>query len=295
MLDSRLKTFITVSKTENITKAANLLNLSQPAVSQQIKFLEDCYKVKLIKIEGRQFKLTNEGKMFLQYCKEMESISLRIETNLKDRFAVNKSYSIGATMTIGAYILPYLLGEHKKLNPRTDIMLYVNNNAAVLQKVLNHEVHLGIVEGLFDQTKFKYRKLKDDELILAVSPQHGFAHMKNVLIDELLKGNLILRENGSGTRDIFEKAVINKGYKPSDIKPYMEIGNINAIISLVQSNLGYTIISQEAVKESIKNGTIKKISMRDLKIVRSFNFIYMADGALDFVNEFMDFCCKNYK
>jgi len=134
MIDSRLKTFIAVSKTENITKAANLLNLSQPAVSQQIKFLEDYYKVKLIKIEGRQFNLTDEGEMFLQYCKEMESISLRIEANLKDRFAVYKSYSIGATMTIGAYIMPYLLGEHKKLYPNTDIMLYVNNNAAVLQK-----------------------------------------------------------------------------------------------------------------------------------------------------------------
>jgi len=156
-------------------------------------------------------------------------------------------------------------------------------------------VQLGIVEGLFDNAVFKYRKLKDDELILAVSPQHEFANMKNVSIDDLLKGHLILRENGSGTRDIFEKAVINKGYKPSDIKPYMEIGNINAIISLVQSNLGYTIISQEAVKESIKNGTIKKISIRDLKIVRSFNFVYTDDGAQDFINELIDFCCKNYK
>ncbi|GCD08573.1 LysR family transcriptional regulator [Clostridium tagluense] len=288
MLDIRLVTFITLASTKSFTKSAALLNITQPAVSQHIKFLEESYEVRLIAKQGKGFNLTEEGLILLKYAEQIDVLYRRLEMNLKNKSASIKTYNIGASMTIGGYVLPYLLGEHKKLYENIDILLQVNNTEEILKKLVNGKIDFAMIEGLFDKNKFKYKKFKEDELVLAVSKDHAFAKIKEVDIEEVINGNLILREKGSGTRDILENSLIKLGYQLNDLKGYMEIGSISAIKSLVELNLGYTIISRESIRKELKIGTIKEVAIVGFRIKREFNFVYLYQEK--FIEEFMDFC-----
>src|SRR5659263_729976 len=122
-MDSKLTTFINVAKLKSYTRAAEMLNITQPAVSQHIKQLEEYYKVKLIKKKGRQISLTEEGELLLKNAKEFETNSLLLKRKLKNKSAAIKRYNIGATLTIGEFVLPYLLGDYKKQHNNIDIMI----------------------------------------------------------------------------------------------------------------------------------------------------------------------------
>ncbi|MCY6485155.1 LysR family transcriptional regulator [Clostridium aestuarii] len=295
MLDTRLITFLTVAKIKNYTRAAQILNLTQPAVSQHIKFLEEYYRVKFIEKKGRSIELTEEGEEFLKYVKEIELKERGIYKKLRNKTAIEKKYNIGATLTIGGYVLPYILGKYKEKYPNIEVILTVNNTQEILKKILREEIDLGVVEGPFDRNKFKYKKLKEDELVLAVSPKHEFAQKKYVEIEEIFKGKLILREEGSGTRKYFENTLVEEGYTPKDLNIYMEIGSIDAIKALVEANLGYTIISKTAIQRECNNETIKIIPMKNKKLdricfYREFNFVYLERSINDSLKEFMKFC-----
>ena len=203
-MDIRLQTFITVAKIKSFTKASEILNITQPAVSQHIKFLEEYYGVIFIKKCGKSIKLTEEGKILYKYAIELNSIYRNLEAEFRNKDNINKTYYIGASMTIGGYILPYILAECRNCYKNIDILLQVNNTEEIIKKLLNRKIDLALIEGTFDKEKFKYIKYKDDELVLAVSHLHEFAKYENISLDKVLKGRLILREKGSGTREIFK-------------------------------------------------------------------------------------------
>ncbi|MBU3071983.1 LysR family transcriptional regulator [Clostridium estertheticum] len=291
-MDIRLQTFITVTKIKSFTKASEILNITQPAVSQHIKFLEEYYGVIFIKKCGKSIKLTVEGKILYKYAIELNSIYRNLEAEFRNKDNINKTYYIGASMTIGGYILPYILADYRNCYKNIDILLQVNNTEEIIKKLLNRTIDLALIEGNFDREKFKYIKYKDDELVLAVSHLHEFAKYKNITLDKVLKGKLILREKGSGTREIFENDLLQMGYDLKYFKPYMELGSITAIKSLVEANLGYSIISKETVKKEVESGIIKIIPIKGLRIFREFNFVYIKDSDEEFVNTFIGFCLK---
>lgn len=290
MIDSKIITFLNVAKLKSYTRAAEMLNLTQPAVSQHIKQLEEYYKVKLIMKKGRQLLLTEEGELLLRYAKEFEANSITVERELKNKSAIIKRYNIGATLTIGEFVLPHLLGEYKRLHNNIDIIMQVHNLEDICKQLSDGSIDLGIVEGPFDKSKFNYKKLKDDELVLAAAPMSNIAKKELVTLGDIINGEkLIMREKGSGTRMVFENKLIELGINISEIKIYMEVGSIGAIKSLVQADLGYTVISIEAIKKEVEAGTLAVIPIEDIKIMREFNFIYTDYGQQDFIKEFIDF------
>ncbi|MCX7709492.1 MAG: LysR family transcriptional regulator [Clostridia bacterium] len=294
MMDSKLITFIQVAQLKSYTKAAEMLNLTQPAVTQHIRHLEENYKVKLIKRIGRHIALTEEGELLLQYAKEFDSKAVAVERKLRNKSALVKRYNIGATLTIGEYVLPQLLGKHKRFNSHIDIILQVSNLEAIVKKLISGEIDLGIVEGPFDTSKFFYEKLKDDELVLVTSPLNSFVKRSKVKMTDVIgSGKLIHREKGSGTRLVFENKLLELGYSLSDVQVYMEVGSIGAIKSLVEANLGYTIISKEAVKREIDAGSLVMIPIEGVRIMREFNFIYLDHSPKDFLSGFMNFLIKS--
>ncbi|MBL4938352.1 LysR family transcriptional regulator [Clostridium sp. YIM B02515] len=293
MLDVRLITFITVARIKSFTKAAEILNLTQPAVSQHIKYLEEYYGVGLIKKTGKEIDLTEEGLILYKYAKELEILYRNLETEIRNKSGIHKSYKVGASMTVGGYVLPYILAEYKREHPNTDMLLQVNNTEEIISKLLNRKLDLALVEGNFDRNKFSYKKFKDDEMVLAVSDKHEFAKKDKVSIEEILKGELIIREKGSGTREIFENMLKELGYDINSFNPYMELGSISAIKSLVEENLGYTIISKETIKRELKQGGIKIVPIEGMQIYREFNFIYLKGSNEKFINEFIKFCYMN--
>lgn len=298
MLEARLLTFLTVAKIKNYTKSARILNLTQPAVSQHIKYLEENYGVKFIKKNGRNIELTQEGEEFLKYVKELEIKDRGIYKKLKNKSFLEKYYNIGATLTIGGYVLPKILGRYKEHYPNIEIILTVNNTKEILRKLLREEIDLGLVEGPFDRNKFGYKRLKEDELILAFSPKHEFSKGEYVQLKDVLSGKLILREEGSGTRKHFENALLDEGYSLNDLNIYMEVGSIDAIKALVEANLGYTIISKVAIERELKLGVIKTLPIKNngvnvVNFYREFYFVYLLGSMNKYLSNFMEFCFES--
>lgn len=292
LLDIRLLTFITVVKAKSYTRAAEILNITQPAVSQHIKFLEDEYGVQLVKKQGRGFDLTEEGIILFNQAEEIEVLYRALEMKLKNKSAIIKKYNVGASMTIGGYVLPYILAKYKKIYQNVNILLQVNNTEEILEKLIAGKLDFALIEGPFDKSRFMFKKLKDDELVLAVGAESDFAKKTKVSMKEILSGNLILREEGSGTRKIFENKLIELGYGLEELNGYMEIGNISAIKSLIELNLGYSIISKETIKKEISQGIIKVIAIEDVRIFREFYFVYLQKD--EFIDSFIEFCCDSF-
>ncbi len=290
MIDIKLLTFITVARKKNFTRAGNALNITQPAVSQHIKALEEYYSVKLMHKCGKQMELTEEGTLLFKHALELDRLSKMIRLELENKSAIIKKYNVGATLTIGGYVLPTIIGQYRKVHENIDIILHVENTEAILKKLFNGEINMGVIEGPFDRSRVNYKKYRDDELVLAFSPIHPFAHRGSVSIEEVLQDKLILREKGSGTRKVFEDRLLASGYKLEDMNLYMEIGSIMALISLVESNLGCTIISKEAIKSSLKDNRLKTIPIKDFEIYREFNFIYLDELNRSFIDKFIKFC-----
>ena len=292
MVDVRLQTFITLAQIKSYTKASEILNITQPAVSQHIKFLEEYYGVIFIKKAGRTIKLTEEGKILLKYAKELDNVNRSLEAELNNKSSFTKTYNVGASLTIGGYVLPFVLAEYKNNFKNIDILLQVNNTEEIIEKLLKRKVDLALVEGNFNKEKLKYTKFKDDELVLVVSNAHEFSKLKYIKMEEVLKGKLILREKGSGTREIFENKILEMGYDLKEFKPYMELGSISAIKSLVEANLGYSIMSKETVKKEVELSRVKIVKIKGVSILREFNFVYLEDSNQEFVKHFINFCLK---
>ncbi|WP_138204141.1 LysR family transcriptional regulator [Haloimpatiens lingqiaonensis] len=290
MIDTKLRTFITVSQTKNFTKAAALLNMTQPAISQHIKFLEEYYNVKLFRKRKSTLELTSQGEFLYENALELDRLSKFIEYSLENSTSFIKKYRLGASLTIGGFTIPNLIRSYMDINPNIDIILTIDNTENIVNKLLNGDIDLGAVEGPFDKTKVKYTTFKNDELILVVSPKHVFANREEVTVEEVLRDKLILREKGSGTREVFEKYLIKSGHMLTDEHIHMEIHNISATVSLVCENLGCTVISKEAVKEQLKEGTLIRVPIKGFSMKREFNFIYKGNREPKFSKDFMNFC-----
>jgi LysR family transcriptional regulator, transcriptional activator of the cysJI operon len=275
LIDVRLNTFMTVAKIKSFTRAGEILNLTQPAVSQHIKHLEEYYCVSLFKKQGKDMDMTEEGRILYEYAQKIEILHRDLEGILRNRSGIHRIYNVGASMTIGGYVLPPILALYKKAYKNTDIILQVNNTEEIIDKLLNRKIDFALVEGNFDKNKFFYKRFKTDKMVLAVSSLHDFAQRVEVSINEVIKGPLILREKGSGTREVFEDALNKLGFDVQEFKPYMEIGSISAIKSLVEENLGYTVISGETIKKELRTGAIKAVPIKEIEFEREFNFVYI--------------------
>lgn len=274
MLDYRLQTFLTLCETCNYTKTALLLNMTQPAVSQHIQFLENFYQVILISGKGKNFSLTEEGKALQEYARTLNANSERIFPLLHRIKNQVKPLNFGATLTIGEYMVPPILQQILKDDPEISISMFVENTH-ILQKMLwEGKIDFALLEGHFNQNEFDFKAISNETFIAVCSPDNIIAS-KTADLGELLDQNLILREPGSGTRDILEQALYNHNLSIKDFKRRIEIGNMSAIKELCHQNMGITFMYREAVKKELSQGYLREIPMRNFNISHPFNFVYL--------------------
>lgn len=274
MLDNRLETFLTLCETCNYTKTANKLSMTQPAVTQHIQFLENYYKVILISGKGKNFSLTKEGEALQQYVKTLKANSDRILPLVHRIKNQVKPLNFGATLTIGEYTIPPILYQMLKEDSETSISMFVENTHVLLKMLWEGKIDFALLEGHFNQNEFEFKLISNEEFIGVCSPENKIASITNDL-QELLEQNLILRELGSGTRDILEQALYNQNLSSKDFKRKIEIGNMNVIKELCHKNIGITFMYREAVKKELSKGYLKEIPIRDFKISHPFNFVYL--------------------
>lgn len=285
MLDFRIDTFLTVCEYMNFTKAAEALCITQPAVSQHIKFLEKTYNTKFFEYEGKKIRLTKSGKIFYQTVATMKHDEQYLKEKITEEKLGVKKLKFGATLTIGEFILPLRLSDYLKKNNNMELTMIVENTKELLNKLEHGEIDFALVEGYFLKSEYSYCIYSKEKYICVAGKDYKFKRQPSEL-EDLLEETLIVREKGSGTRDILEKNLERQNLNISDFSKVIEIGNINAIKELAKNNNGVTALYEVAVKDELEKGSLKKIEIKDLQKTHDFYFIWRKNSVFnDFYKE----------
>lgn len=262
-----LKMFCLVVDEGSISQAARLSFVSQPAVTRQINQLENFYGTLLFDRTGGKLKVTEAGKILYPYAKTIvNDFNRSKEAVQQETGKYNANLQVGATFTIGEYLLPSLLGRFKKQKPDIKVTLTIKNTPSILEDLTNDVIDLALVEGIVENNDLTVEKFADDELILVCAPDHKWE--KKIDLEELVNERMIWRESISGTRLIVENMLKEYGVLEK-IDSYMEIGSTQAIKSAVEAGLGVSILPRLTVSRELKQGTLREVSMNGVNLTRN--------------------------
>jgi len=269
---SQLKAFLAVAQDRSFSRAAEKLYLTQPAVSKQIQALEEGLGVRLFDRVGRSILLTQAGNILHDHAHiAFRTLEEARETINQLRGLQRGHLRISAASTIGTYMLPQPLGELKAQFPGIEISLAITNKARVVQQVLNHEVELGFVGPPVEPAELEMEEYLLDELVLIMAPTHRLAREESVGVAELAEEVFILREQGSGTREIMEEEL---GRVRVNLKKAMELGSTEAIKQAVAANLGVSIVSKFAISLETLQGRLAVARLPELNLRRQLFVIH---------------------
>jgi DNA-binding transcriptional LysR family regulator len=291
MEDHKLKVFCTVAETKSFSKASEIIHLTQPAVSLLVQAIEETYETKLFDRASNTVTLTPSGEMLYKYAKEILNLYAAAEKNIGEIIGfVKGSISVGASSTIGNYLLPGVIAAFRKTHPKIKIHLLVGNTKRVVEFLNAGNIDIGLVEGDVARQKMVVDKLVTDELALIVPPAHPLAKKRNVSIFEITKEPFIFREEGSGTRQVIEKYLGKYSITPQNMMISMVLGSTEAIKESVENGMGIAIVSRWAVRKEIKYGTLKPLSFKEEKMLRDFSLIFQKKAiASHAVDEFLSY------
>ncbi len=274
MEDHKLKVFCTVAETRSFSKTSEIIHLTQPAVSLQIQALEEIYETKLFDRSSSTVTLTPAGEILYKYAKEILALYANVEKVIGEITGLVKgSISIGASSTIGNYLLPGVITDFKKTHLKIKIHLLVGNTKRVVDMLNSGSIDIGLVEGEVTRQKMIVEKLIPDELLLVVPAHHPWAKKKDIPISELTKEPFIFREGGSGTRQMIEMFFAKYGISPNNMKISMVLGSTEAIKEAVENGLGVSILSRWAARKELKYGTLQLLRIKEEKVLRDFSLI----------------------
>jgi DNA-binding transcriptional LysR family regulator len=272
----QLHIFYTVAEKGSFSHAAAALHMTQPAVTMQVQALEDYFGVKLFHRSTKKIELSESGRTLLPFAKR--SIELIRETDVamsKFTRMIEGRLQLGASLTMGEYILPRLLGPFGKEYPNISVSMKVMNTSQILEEVLGHQLNFGLVEAPIDHPDVHTEPVLSDELKLIVPADHPLAAKDCVLMEEVLAYPFVLREQGSGTRRVMEEELDRRGIDFTSMNIVMELGSTGAIKSAVEAGLGISILSQSSVKHEVTLGLFKMITISNISFERSFYAIYL--------------------
>ncbi|MCT4662230.1 MAG: LysR family transcriptional regulator [Tissierellales bacterium] len=291
MINQKLKTFYELTRFKNMTKTAKYLNMTQPGVSKQIKQLELYYGIKVFRKNGRNLEITAAGKLLRDEVEKLIVCEKNIKQSLEIFSKPVKNQYIGATKTIGSFLAPELMENYSRFeNDR--LLLTVDNTKHILNKLDNGDIDLALVEGIIDLDKYDWRVLREDELICITSYSDA---RKTINIDDMKQKVLILREEGSGTRNIIERALKNIGVSIDDFRATMEIGDWSAIKSLVSRGMGISFLSRIAVVKELENGELIEQKIEDFNLKRNLYYVWRKNEECEFAEKFLKHNYKLYK
>ncbi len=294
MLDFRIETFLTLCEEKSYTKTAQKLCITQPAVSQHIRYLEQHYGNKLFYYKGKNLYITVQGEQLQKYALLSKADWNKAADLLKKEEKIKRIY-FGATLTIGEYVMPEILSKLIEQPSNTTFSMLVDNTETLLQKLQQGLIDFAFVEGQLDKNEYTARLFSPARFIPVCSVQHDFAS-RSVSFDEIFAQRLIVREIGSGTRGVLEQVLLEHNQKIQNFSHIVEIGSLNVIKNLVERGLGITFLYENAVENEISHGKLQKILLTEFEAVREFNFVCMKGSQFMKENlKFFDRCRKIYK
>ncbi|MEA5093848.1 MAG: LysR family transcriptional regulator [Sedimentibacter saalensis] len=288
-----LKIFIAVCDYKKMSLAAEKLFMAQPSVSQVIAEIEQHYGVRVFERLSKKLYLTEAGENLLKYARHIVSSFEEMEDSLL-KSSSNTSLKIGATITVGTCVLNDILNDFKLKKPNISTKVYVENTNVIEEMILKSKLDLGIVEGIIKSRDIITVPIVSDELTLVCPLSHEFSSLEEITADKLNNQDFILREEGSGTRELFEKKIENLDIT---INKKWICNNSEAIKNAVISGQGLTVISQMLVRKEIEEKKLHAIKINDLKLTRNFYLAYhkskyLSDNLKSFISTCMDCSIK---
>jgi DNA-binding transcriptional LysR family regulator len=274
----QLRTFQIVAKHCSYVRAAEELHFSQPAVSAQIRLLENSLGVKLFEQIGRKTHLTQAGEELYLYSQKIFSV---IDETMEVMEALRSPQygrlSVGADTTVGSYLIPGLLGKFRQSFPAVEISLEVLNRATLVEALLSNRVDMAIMGAVPDDAPVEIEPIAYNPLVLIASPGHRLADRADIPIKELGREHFLLRESGSGTRAALETALKEAGV-PLHIS--MQVGNNSAIKQGVAAGLGIALISRVALDMELETGRVVILDVEGFPIIRQWRLVHLKDKYL---------------
>lgn len=267
----RLRVFRTVAEHLNFRMAAEHLFLTQPAVTQQIKALEDDLGIRLFDRTANRVSLTAQGSVLLAYSKKIAALVADAEHELiscDGKFSGD--LSLGVSTTIAQYVLPRMLGAFLDEHPRVQFSLHSGNTEAIVQLLLHNQIMLGLIEGPARERGIRSEPFMQDELVLIAPPAFGSDQISR---DQLVNSTLLMREHGSGSRRVVEMALKKAGVKLKSFKKIMDLDSTEAIKSAVEAGLGLGFVSRWAISKELELGLLNVVGVADIKVARNFSLI----------------------
>ncbi|MDX1765265.1 MAG: selenium metabolism-associated LysR family transcriptional regulator [bacterium] len=275
MDDHKLKVFCAVAETKSFSQASKLMFLTQPAISLQIRALEEQLGTKLFTRSNKAVALTETGEILYRHAQKILSAYAAIEKELNEATGLVKGkLLIGASTTLATYYLPNIIVEFKKSYPDILIDFERGNTQNIVDSLLKAKIDLGLVEGEVKDHRIEVEKMDSDELLLVVNGSHPWAERQDISIQEIIGQPFIMREEGSGTRQVIESALERAGVNLEDLNIVMYLGSTEAIKTAVENGLGISIISGWAIQKEVRFGVLRPLWFQDIRFKRDFSLVY---------------------
>ena len=295
MIDFRLKVFCSVAHNLSFTKASKELYVSQPAISKHIQELETEYSTRLFERMGTHITLTPEGELLLSHAEKIlkQYKQLDFEMNLLSQQQIGE-LRLGASTTIAQYVLPAYLATFQQKFKQIKLSL-INGNTRDIEKALEeHRIDLGLIEGCSRQNYLHYTPFMRDELVCITSTRSRLAQYDEITVDELRKLPLVIRESGSGSLEVLEKALALHQLKLAQLNIIMQMGTTEGIKRFLYNTDSVGVVSIQAVSSDIAEGRLKVIDISDFNCEREFCFVQNAGQTGGVESDFMRYIMRKY-
>ncbi|RRN71315.1 LysR family transcriptional regulator [Peribacillus simplex] len=268
-----LKTFVTLVEVKNFTKTAEILLMSQPSVSLHIKKLEEEFQTKLFLRSPKFLKVTSTGEILYDRAKQMITIYEQTREDIQEHDkSIKGELKIGASFTIGEYILPSLLIDLQKDYPELELQVVIGNTEEIVQAVRLYKVDIGLIEGQTNEKELSVHPFMQDELFVVSSNDHELAYKDEVAITDLHDQAWVTREVGSGTREYLNHVIRTNGLK---IKSILTISSNQGIKeTLIKNGTGLALLSQSVIERDVQNKILSIIQLKNESFNRTLSYVY---------------------
>lgn len=268
----KLQIFKYVALNLSFTKAAEQFFISQPAISKLIRNLEDEYKSQFFIREKNSISLTPEGQIFLKYANQILALYDEMETELlSTKNIIPRNITFGASTTIATYIIPKIIAQFQIKFPQTSFDIKSANSEQIEADILNQKLDFGIIEGKNTNLKLQYKKFIRDEIVLVTNAKNKNIKRDLISVYDIAELPMIVRESGSGTRNIITDALHKKGI--NKLNSVLTLNSTEAIKNYLKHSNNFAFISISAVAEDLKNNHLKIIDIKDFTLERWFYFV----------------------
>lgn len=277
MNSNQLEVFCLIARVKSFSKAARLLHLSQPAVSAQIRSLEDHLGVELFERQPQGVELTAAGRVVYRYATQILALWDSMEKHLDSLCGLhNEELLVAASSCLGNYALPCAVYDFGQKHPTAKVRLEIANRQQIIGQLQDNRVQVGIVEGPLEELDggFKIKEVARDTLVIIAAPQSPWAERQTISLEDLRTEPFILREKGSGVRRAFEQVLADHGLSLEELNITAELGSMDAVKSAVQAGLGLSLSTRLAVKSELRRHSLYALELAGGSVTITHYLVY---------------------